>query len=125
VLLAGVLFPACTPRDPHQEIEKAVAQFHENIDLGDFDRVYADASSAYRQFRTRAQSADALGKVIQRHGRFVSSTMTDSIVRKKIDGVTFAATFDSQYSLGIVVEYFVFLMPRNSRTVELVQYRLD
>jgi hypothetical protein len=108
ILIAILTLTACSAPEDTSLAEQAVPKFHEQLDAGEFARIYEHSADDLRRSATQQQFIAVLDAIHRKLG----TTKTTSPLGWRIDyqtsGTFVTLTYDTDYSDGKAQERFVY-----------------
>jgi hypothetical protein len=98
----------------------AVARFHQEINQGDYDAIWADADDGFRIGGTKDQLVGVLQKIHDKLGNSSSATLFNIQVNANTRGSFVVATYNSKFATGPAQERFIW--KKTSNNVKLYRY---
>lgn len=117
------LLQACSSAADTGKAEAAVAEFHTQLDQGQYADIYAQASDDFKKAATQADFAKLLGAVHRKLGAVKSSQKMNWRLNFGVGGETIALSYKTSFAGGDAQESFVYHM--NGDRAELYGYNIN
>ena len=113
---------SCTDAD-RKTADRAVQQFHDRFNAGEFAAIYADAAQEFRDTTEQGFWLDLLESVRQKAGGFESTSITSSRVETGTAGTTVTAVYETRFERLSANEHFFWRISGDS--ARLLGYHID
>ncbi len=108
VVAAAAALAGCSMSADTKVAEQAVTDFHQKLDAGQIDAIYAAASTDLRKTTSHERFAGFLGEVHRKMGNTKSSNEKKWFVNFNTSGSFVTLTYDTVYAGGNAKEEFVY-----------------
>jgi hypothetical protein len=124
ILIAAFLLTAsCSSGAELAGAEKAVAEFHQQLNSGDYQAIYAGTDQGLKAVSTEAEMVKLLTAVHIRLGLFQSGSRTGWRVNYNTSGNNTVIAFYSKYEKGKATETFTFV--GGAQSPRLLSYNIN
>jgi hypothetical protein len=107
VILLGAL-TGCSVGADTKLVEAEIASFHRQLDAGQFDAIYLDASSDMKRATTQAELVQLLSAIHRKLGAYSSGKSANWNDNVTTGGHFVTENYASQYARGSASENFVY-----------------
>jgi hypothetical protein len=101
----------------------AVSRFHQQLDAGDVESIYGEATDEFRRWGSRESALKFLETVHQKMGNSGGTSRTGFHVNWQNNIVSVNETFDTKFALGQAQETFVWIVDHDQ--AHLQRYQID
>ncbi len=110
VAVLGLLLSACSPSADTKAAEDGVVAFHNALNGGQFDQIYAATAPEFKSASTQADFVKLLGAIHQKLGNFRSGSTATWNDNATTSGHFVTLERQAQFDRGPAQEEFVFRM---------------
>ena len=108
IVAVAVALAGCSMSADTKLAEQAVPKFHEMLDAGQFDAIYAASSDDFKKATTRESFVPVLEAVHRKLGATRSSHLKRWDVRYYTSGIFVTLNYSTAYAEGEAFEQFVY-----------------
>jgi hypothetical protein len=118
ILMAGLalaslaFFSACTFNfvKGKDDAEKAVSVFHQRLDAGQYEEIYADLADEFKNVSTKEETLELFEAVTRKLGKTRSTTLQSWNAQTTLGGNFISLVYETEFEQGKGVENFTFIM---------------
>ena len=107
-IVALAFLTGCSVGADTKDVEAAIPVFHRQLDAGQFDRIYADASDELKRGTTQSDMVQLLSAVHRKLGVFRSGKGAEWNDNMTTNGHFVTEVYSAQYARGTATESFVY-----------------
>ena len=108
LIAAMMTLGACSGGKDLAQSEQAIARFHEQLNSGQFDEIYRNASSEWKGASSQADSQKLFAAVRKKLGSFQSGKQVGWRANYGTGGSTVVVQYASKYEKGAATETFTY-----------------
>ena len=123
LLASALILTSCSGGADLAAADREIARFHEELNSGQFDKIYSEASPEWKQASPEPDTVQLFVGIHKKLGAFVSGKQNSWRVNYGTDGSTILVLYDSQFEKGAGQETFTYRS--TSKGVQLVGYNLN
>lgn len=122
-LFAILMLAGCSATADISGAEKGIVKFHRQLDAGEFDAIYDDASKDMKRATHPKQFVPVLEAVHRKLGKFKKGKVVGWNVNYTTGGNLVSLGYEAEYERGEAMENFVFRM--DGKTALLAGYHIN
>ena len=122
LVLALLIFSACSVSQDKILAEKAVKTFHKRYDEKKFEEIYKSSDDSYKDKNSQESAIKLLSTTHEKLGKVKNSKQVDSNVNATRRGTFARLNYETEFEKGRASEQFVFIVSGNNAA--LVDYNV-
>jgi len=119
----AIILSGCSGGADLAYAENGIARFHDELNAGQFNRIYSEASPEWKQASPEADTVQLFTAIHSKLGAFVSGKQNGWRVNYGTDGTTIFVEYDSKFEKGPGLETFNYR--RTAKGAQLVGYNIN
>ena len=124
LIAAAVLcLTACSGGEDLKNTEAAIARFHQQVNAGQFDQIYVNAATDWKQAQSPRDSVKFLSAVRDKMGAFQSGETDGWRINYATGGSVAVVQYKSKFQKGDAIETFTYQLGEKAPT--LVGYNIN
>jgi hypothetical protein len=123
VALLVIVLAGCAGGEDLRQADEAVAQFHSELNGGDYETIYGSAATGFKNVSSKADATKLFEAVHRKLGAYKSGKRTNWKANYSTSGNNLVLQYDSKFERGDATELFTFV--RDGHGVRLFGYNIN